>query len=175
MDDNEAIQRCLAGDREAFRHLVERYERKALAHAQGLCVHEAAAQDCAQEAFFDAYRSLGDFDTRRPFYPWFYTMLRNRCLKHLRQKGKLREISLPSITAFATTSAQLNNPVEEALLRLDPEEREILLLKYRSSLKYREIAGQLSISLGTVMSRLYRARERLREELAREEGQDHGK
>jgi RNA polymerase sigma-70 factor (ECF subfamily) len=81
MQDAHAIRRCRQGDTEAFRHLVERYQRRALAHARSLTGNDADAADAVQDAFLDAFRHLGRFDEAREFYPWFYVILRNRCFK----------------------------------------------------------------------------------------------
>ena len=81
MHDAEAIRRCREGEVEAFRHLVQRYQRRALAHARALTGNDADAADAAQSAFLDAFRHLRRFDETREFYPWFYVLLRNRCFK----------------------------------------------------------------------------------------------
>src|SRR5687767_15642279 len=81
MDDAEAIKRCQQGDREAFRHLVERYQKRAVAHAVAILFDRNDAEDAVQEAFIDAFRAIGTFDTSRTFYEWFYVLLRNRCYK----------------------------------------------------------------------------------------------
>ena len=81
MDDAEAIKRCQQGDREAFRHLVEHYQKRAVAHAVAILFNRDDAADAVQEAFIDAFQAIGRFDTSRTFYPWFYVLLRNRCYK----------------------------------------------------------------------------------------------
>ena len=81
MDDQEAIERCRKGENEAFRYIVERYQRLAVNHATAILGNREDALDAAQEAFIDAFRALGNFDKARQFYPWFYVLLRNRCYK----------------------------------------------------------------------------------------------
>jgi RNA polymerase sigma factor (sigma-70 family) len=81
MDDVAAARACRTGNTEAFRHFVERYETRALAHARILTRNDADAADATQDAFVDAFRNLGAFDPARPFYAWFYVLLRNRCFK----------------------------------------------------------------------------------------------
>src|ERR1044072_9341930 len=81
MDDAEAIKRCQKGDREAFRHLVERYQKRAVAHAVAILFDRDDAEDAVQAAFIDAFKAIGTFDTSRTFYQWFYVLLRNRCYK----------------------------------------------------------------------------------------------
>src|SRR6185503_13322046 len=81
MEDAEAIKRCQQGEREVFRHLVERYQKRALAHGTAILFNRADAEDAVQEAFVDAFKAIGTFDTSRTFYQWFYVLLRNRCYK----------------------------------------------------------------------------------------------
>ena len=90
MHDAEAIRRCREGEVEAFRHLVHRYQRRALAHARALTGNDADAADAAQSAFLDAFRHLRRFDETREFYPWFYVLLRNRCFKQRAPPGSPR-------------------------------------------------------------------------------------
>ena len=81
MDDQEAIERCRAGDKEAFRHVVERYQTEAIGHAIAILGSREDAMDAVQEAFIDAFKALDRLDLTRRFYPWFYVILRNRCYK----------------------------------------------------------------------------------------------
>src|SRR5688500_439891 len=95
MDDQTAIQRCRAGDKEAFRHRVERYQAEAVGHAIAILGNREDAMDAVQEAFIDCFRTLDRVDLARRFYPWFYVILRNRCYKVGRKK---REMSSPDET-----------------------------------------------------------------------------
>jgi len=170
MDDAEAVQQCLAGDRQAFRHLVHRYQARALAHARALVGDHAGAADAAQEAFLDAFRSLAKFDVACEFYPWFYVLLRNRCFKQRSRPGTRQE------SAPVTDSEAAGGPSREealdlrrAISRLDPSDRELVLLKHVEGWTYEELSGRLGIPRGTVMSRLFYARRRLRSLISGEE------
>ncbi len=88
MDDLLAITKCRAGDWEAFRHLVETYQTRAVGHALAIAGNREDARDAVQEAFLDAFQALCGFDPERPFYPWFYTILRNRCFKLLANRKR---------------------------------------------------------------------------------------
>src|SRR4051812_25590847 len=95
MDDDAAAARaCRTGNADAFRHFVDRYQARALAHARLLTRHDADAADATQEAFVDAFRGLGTFDPAREFYPWFYVLLRNRCFKQRTRAGTRAESSV---------------------------------------------------------------------------------
>jgi RNA polymerase sigma-70 factor, ECF subfamily len=171
MDDLSAIQNCRAGDREAFRHLVEKYQAQAVGHALAIIGVREDALDAVQEAFLDAFQALGSFDQERQFYPWLYVILRNRCFKLLASRKRLEVSSLGEIhTEILAPTSSLSPEelmaLERALLALSPEDRELITLKHLDGLSYRELAERLGIAEGTVMSRLYYARQRLRERLS---------
>ena len=170
MDDQTAIRICQAGDRQAFRHLVERYQNQAHGHAIAILGNREDALDAVQDAFLDAYTALARFDVGRQFYPWFYVILRNCCFK-LAAGRKRRELdSSDEIEMLAPTPSlrpEETMLLERLMLELKPEERELITLKHLDGLSYEELAERLEVPLGTIMSRLYHARKRLRGKLAR--------
>ncbi len=167
MDDAAAIERCLNGEKDAYRHLVERYQKQAVAHALSILGNREDALDAAQEAFIDAFKALKQFDRARRFYPWFYVLLRNRCYKITARRREIENIEETEIIA-----PRKGLPVEErlalekALLALSKEDREIITLKYLDGLAYEELAARLQIPRGTVMSRLFYARKQLQAKLS---------
>jgi len=162
MDDAEAVRQCRAGHVEAFQHLVRRYQARALAHGRALIDNDADAADAAQEAFIDAFRNLLQFDGRREFYPWFYVLLRHRCLKQRTRPGTRPESGpLPERQAAPGASAEQAIDLRAALARLDQADRELVVLKHLDGWTYEELAVRLEIPQGTVMSRLFNARRRL--------------
>jgi len=170
MDDSTAIRMCRAGDRDAFRHIVERYQAQALGHAAAILGNRDDALDAVQEAFVDAFRSLGSFDAGRKFYPWFYVLLRNRSYKMIASRRRHEAEPIESGLILESASGLPPEEVlslEEGLMGLEPEEREIITLKHLDGLSYEELSARLEIPEGTVMSRLYHARKRLRERLTR--------
>ena len=162
MDDAEAIQRCRGGDVEAFRHLVHRYQRRALAHARALTGNDGDAADAAQTAFLDAFRHLRRFDETREFYPWFYVLLRNRCFKQVRSQERPSAEAPVELAAPAVSSPEDLHDLRTALDRLRPDERELIVLKHLDGWTYDELAERLEIPRGTVMSRLFHARQHLK-------------
>ncbi|MBX3278480.1 MAG: sigma-70 family RNA polymerase sigma factor [Acidobacteria bacterium] len=171
MDDLLAVRKCSAGDWEAFRYLVEKYQARAIGHARSIVGNREDAMDAVQEAFLDAFQALGGFDSQRPFYPWLYAILRNRCFKLLAGRKRIEVSSLEEIQAeILAPASSLSREeallLEQSLLALSPEDRELITLKHLDGLSYRELAEMLGIAEGTVMSRLYHARQRLRERLA---------
>lgn len=178
MEDHEAIMRCKGGDADAFRHLVARYQGVALGHACAILADREDARDAAQEAFVDAFRALDRFDEGRRFYPWLYTILRNRCLKLIAERKARRPASIEELEILAPVSAVPPEDLlalERALGELSPEDREVITLRHFDGFSYAEIAALLAIPQGTVMSRLFNARRRLRERLGFSNAQNQGR
>jgi RNA polymerase sigma-70 factor, ECF subfamily len=170
MDDAAAIRTCRDGNRQAFRHLVEKYQAQAIGHAIGILGNRDDALDAVQEAFIDAFKALKGFDLSRSFYPWFYVLLRNRCYKLSASRVRQKTESLEQAEILETTRHMSYENVlllEQGLRELDPEDREIITLKHLDGLSYEELSERLGIPAGTVMSRLFHARSRLRERLLR--------
>lgn len=168
MDDALAIEKCLSGEKDAFRHLVENYQRQAVGHAAAILGNLEDAADAVQEAFIDAYKSLKSFDRTRRFYPWFYVLLRNRCYKMTAKRRNTESIEKTEILAAKTgISFEETLALEKALLSLSDEEREIVTLKYLDGFSYDELSEYLEIPKGTVMSRLFHARKKLQTKLTR--------
>jgi RNA polymerase sigma-70 factor (ECF subfamily) len=166
MDDAAAIRACRAGHLDAFRHFVDRYQSRALAHARLLTRHEADAADAAQEAFLDAFRGLAAFDASRPFYAWFYVLLRNRCFKQrTRRRTRSESGVLPDVAGDPELLPERMD-LWRAIDRLSSEDAELIVLKHIEGWTYEELSAALKVPRGTVMSRLYAARQRLKAGLA---------
>lgn len=174
MDDTELVRRARAGDADAFGQLVARYESRILRLVRGM-VPEHDAEDVAQDAFLKAYRKLPEFDERSRFYTWVYRIASNTALdwrkrERYRRHGDLPETqagedALPSDDPGPRTAAhrhELRSAIDTAIAGLPPNYHEIVVLREVQGLSYEEIAATLEISKGTVESRLFRARERLR-------------
>jgi RNA polymerase sigma-70 factor, ECF subfamily len=168
MDDATAIAECRAGNAEAFRHLVERYQTEAFGHALAILGNHEDGHDAVQEAFIKAYHALDRFRPERRFYPWFYIILRNCCYQLHRRRSQESATSIEEFEILGESTdgmADKRLSLERALLELAPEERELILLKHLDGLSYDELAERLDIPAGTVMSRLYHARQHLRAKL----------
>ena len=162
MDDAAAIRACREGNVGAFRHFVDRYQGRAIAHARLLTRNDADAADATQEAFVDAFRNLRTFDPGRQFYPWFYVLLRNRCFKQRSRRGTRAESGLmsPALLVDPGVSEQ-HLDLWRAIDRLPPDAAELVVLKHIEGWTYEELSKALDVPRGTVMSRLYAARQRL--------------
>ena len=179
MDEKKLIRLSQKGDGEAFGQLVERYKTKVFHLAYGWAQDRTVADDLAQEIFIKAYFSLPKFKSRSEFGTWLYRVALNHIKDYLRKnKRKAREISLEWLgerdLVAQTASFREDLRAEEkrralvqaAVQRLPEKHRTILTLRDIEGLSYDEIARILGLSPGTVDSRLFRARRKLREKLA---------
>lgn len=171
------------GDRQAFDELHERVRGLAFRVAQSLVGSHDDALELSQEALLKTYRARETFREGESFLPWFQRIVRNTCYSWMRKHKKVRSTSLTSIDEDGENSdwqiadPDTLSPVDPlvaderakafwvALARLGARDREILALRHFRELSYREIADTLAIPEGTVMSRLFHARRRLREAL----------
>ncbi|MHC4213031.1 MAG: RNA polymerase sigma factor [Planctomycetota bacterium] len=163
--------------KEAFEAIVRKYMKEAYFIALGLVGNRDDALDLSQEAFVRAYTNLHRFDAQRDFFPWFYQILRNLCFSHLRKKrvrSKFKEqerasgagVSTEAISFDPSLVAQRNETSDklwEAIGQLDDKHREVIILRHFQHLSYEEISRALSCKKGTVTSRLYHARNKLKE------------
>ena len=167
MDDAGAIKKCRNGEADAFRYLVERYQRRAMGYAITIVGNREDAMDAVQDAFVDAFRAIDKFDGSRPFYPWFYVLLRNRCYKLAAKNREILGIHELEIVGPEFRGEERLD-IQNALRSLTNELREILTLKYLDGLSYEELAELLEIPKGTVMSRLFHARRQMQAALRSE-------
>jgi RNA polymerase sigma-70 factor (ECF subfamily) len=180
--DWELVQRTRSGDREAFRELVERYQRKIAALALGMLRSREDALDVVQETFTKAYQNLDRFKGDAAFYTWIYRIAHNVCVDHQRRSGKVTQVSLDADDAGPLLPFDLDGPspdqpferardaeiarrVQEAIRGLTPDHRAVILLRELEGLSYEEISQVLDCPKGTVMSRLHYARRQLQARL----------
>ena len=169
------LQRAREGDRKAYGQIVEHFRERVFCAALGILRNHEDARDMSQDAFIQAFKALDRFDMKRPFYPWLYRILRNRCLDYIERHGPRRSISLDSLIddSHMKFAAEEEDPRERiqkeemaahlrgAIDELKPEFREIVIMKHLQEMPYKEIAEALEIPMGTVMSRLFHARKAL--------------
>lgn len=176
--DQRDIRRFLDGDVTGFEALVERYRHRAYGMALGLVGNHDDAMDAAQKAFIRIHRSLPRFRLGEPFFPWFYRIVRNTALNQRRDETRHRgdcplewvtEPALLPSPLQAAEAEELRVRLWAAVETLSDELREVFLLYTFQGMKYRDIAELLAIPLGTVMSRLYGARRRIRHHLGEKE------
>lgn len=179
------MERARGGDRDAFDALIVRYQDRVYNMAFRMLGNREDALDCAQEIFLTVFRSLGRFEAKAKFSTWLYRVTVNRCRDELRRRGMVKHTRPASLDAPARTDgeerpdppAREPSPeetavgretavvVERAIAALPEDARETLVLRDLQDLSYEEIAGVLEIPVGTVRSRLNRARTLLKERL----------
>ncbi|MCA9140239.1 MAG: RNA polymerase sigma factor [Planctomycetales bacterium] len=175
-DEQNLIKRMLHGEEKAFVEFVQRYKDRLLTAVRSHvgCQHDA--EEIVQETFIKALVHLPDFQHQSQLYSWIYRIALNTSSS--RRRRSRNEVSLESCGARTTSSApewtEPQFPMEQlerisllqrALAKIESRHRQILTLREFDDLSYQEIAERLAVPLGTVRSRLARARERLREEL----------
>jgi RNA polymerase sigma-70 factor, ECF subfamily len=171
-NEREIIRRWKRGDKRAYEILVRRHMTDAYLVAYGYVGNPEDARDLSQEAFVKVYQARARFDEERPFYPWLYRVLRNHCLNFLRRgrvevsiddENMRREIASKQPTVLENIEGEERRRlVRAAVARLSDDHREIIVLKNFKDCSYKEIAEILDIPIGTVMSRLFYARQALR-------------
>ncbi|MEJ2052854.1 MAG: sigma-70 family RNA polymerase sigma factor [Calditrichaceae bacterium] len=178
VEEREAILACQAGNKKAYRFIVERYKTRAYYAALMFTKNREDALDLSQEAFYRAYKAIKRFDTSRNFYTWFYKILKNICLNFI----QFKKVRANSSQEFDETTMQpdgiisdrpdeifekneQNEQIRRAIESLNDNDREIIILKEFDDMSYQEIADALNIPIGSVMSRLFYARKKLLKKL----------
>jgi len=175
--ERELIKKCRAGDSRFYEPLVRAYEQPGLRVALGMMGNVDDARDALQDAFVKAYNALGRFDITRAFGPWFFQILKNQCRDRLRSRQARFRVE----TLDESLELRPDNPergperieqrgaaralIWQGLEKISEEHREIIVLKELQGLRYSEIASILEIPEGTVASRLYHARQALKDAL----------
>lgn len=179
--DEHLVAQALAGDKEALEEVFRRYRSVAYRVAYRLLGHEADALDAVQDAFVKALTHLPGFEGRSSFKTWLLRVVSNASLDLGRSRGRREMLSMDSLGPKDREELEpavhvehgldlyrqdLRSKLQEALALLPPAQRHTFVLHAEAELSYREVAETLNISIGTVMSRLYYARQRLRAYLA---------
>ncbi len=184
-EDAALVQQARHGDVSAFERLVLRYQDRLVNTCWRLSGSREDAEDLAQEAFLKAFAALNGFQRRSGFYTWLFRIAVNLAVSHRRRTGRRSTLSLHEVEpardrtdsgshrpgpcedpAAALGRREVQSCVEAALETLDDDQRAVLVLRDVEGFDYREIAAILEVSVGTVKSRLHRARMALREKLA---------
>jgi len=168
MNDEEAIRQCQVGNKDGFRHLVDRYQDVLYGTAYLMTGNQTAAEDHVQEAFVSAWKSIGSFQVGRPVKPWLVRILVNKVISQRRNHRPATspiEVAEETIQAAQSVAEEVENrdEVGRALAGLSGEHRRIVQLRYFTDLSVPEISNVLGCREGTVKSRLHRALEQMRQ------------
>jgi RNA polymerase sigma-70 factor (ECF subfamily) len=180
--DRDLVRDSRRGDKEAFRELVERYQRKILSVAIGMGQNRDDALELTQETFVKAYENLGKFKGESSFYTWLYRIVVNLAIDARRRDRRRPTVSLgdravPEDVDIILADPKLVDPyqkaraheigqrVNEAINELTPDHKAVILLLEVEGLSYEDISRVMQCSKGTVMSRLHYARKKLQSRL----------
>jgi RNA polymerase sigma-70 factor (ECF subfamily) len=181
--DNLLIEQCLKGQQGSFSELIDKYKNLVFNLAYRMTYNLQDAEDISQEVFIRVYKSLYNFNPNYKFSTWLYEMTLNLCRDRFR-KGKIPSVSLDAPLKeddqkdFSSIIPDKQNNPEDIIMgveqsnfinaliaSLPPKYREVIILRHLRDLSYEEMSKILNISLGSVKSRLFRARELLKNKL----------
>ncbi len=186
--DRALVERAKEGDREAFRVIFQRYQRRAYTLALGVVHNPDDAMDVVQEAFLRAHRHLGGFEGNASLYTWLYRIVMNVSIDHLRKHNRAPTVDYDDAVAHLDTDApadlaqlvpqlingnpvkelgrrEIREKIDEALAKLSPNHRAVLVMREIDGLSYEEMAKVMKCSKGTIMSRLFHARRYMQKHL----------
>jgi RNA polymerase sigma-70 factor (ECF subfamily) len=173
----EYIRRTLQGNTRSFEWIIRKFQKRLYYSVLQIAGTHEDADDILQDTFIKAYRKLDTYDDQYPFYPWLYRIAINTALNHQKRKARNRAISLDDIESNGHYDVQLSEGPQQmfdmvggelieglklALEKIPVEQKTVFMLRVHDGLSYQEISETLQISMGTVMSRLSRARDKLR-------------
>jgi RNA polymerase sigma-70 factor (ECF subfamily) len=169
-DDATLVRRCREGDRAAFERLVVRYQKPVYNAALRLLRDAEEAKDVAQTTFLKVFEHLGDYDPRFKFYSWIYRIAINESLnaiasRRFRGESDSEEADGAPGPDRQLEGEQMSRAIEEALTHIKPELRAVIVLRHFMHLSYQDMGDILHLPEKTVKSRLYSARQLLRDHL----------
>lgn len=166
--DEALVRRCRTGDRGAFETLVVRYQRPVYNAALRMLRHPEDARDVAQVTFLKAYEHLGDFDPQYRFFSWLYRIAINESINHGKRRrsheglsGEERDSAAGPEQALGQD--QFDGALQAAIMGLSDDYRAVIVLHHVVGCSYEDMASILDIPAKTVKSRLFSARQRLKD------------
>lgn len=169
-DDKTLMERCIKGDRQAFETLLIRYQKPVYNAAYRMLHSPDDARDVTQTVFLKVYEHLDQFDPQRRFFSWVYRITLNESINWLKKANRLDPIE-DNIAddsggpERAAGNEQLGEGMQAALMTISPDYRQVVILKHVLGCSYLEISEILDIPEKTVKSRLYSARQLLKDHL----------
>jgi len=162
--EKDLLELVRAGDKKAYQSIVLRYMKSAYYVALGFLHNQQDALDVSQDAFIRAYRKRLTFDPERPFFPWFYRLLRNMCIDYVKKDRRKDEVPLEDVPILDTQEedAEMKSAIWKGIRELPGIHREVIILRYFRQMSYQEIAEVTGKPMGTVMSSLYYAKKKLK-------------
>ena len=166
-DDRDLVTRMKAGDMSAFRELVVRHQPRALVVAKAVLRNDADAADVVQDAFLRVYKGIATFEGESSFYTWFYRIIKNLAVDVLRHPGRTSvemdegmECHESNVVEKGAAKERMAE-IRRAMAALTPDHRAAFRMREIEGMTYEEIAVEMGVNVGTVMSRIYYARQKL--------------
>lgn len=175
-EDLALVESLRRGESEAFERLVLTYQHRVFSIALRMLGDRSEAEELAQEVFLRVHRSIGDFRGEAKLSTWLYAITSRLCLNRLKSPGRARGVGEARLALIADAhpnpsavleASELEAELHRAIADLDDERRVVVVLRDLHGLEYEEIAAALDLPLGTVRSRLHRARMELKKRLER--------
>jgi len=166
LPESEIIKEVKKGDKEMFGLLVEKYSDRVFSYFIRFLGDRDEALNLTSEVFFKAFKGIKNFNENKEFFPWLIKIARNEGINFMRKNKTYEELETDNFTE--ENYFERDVMLEDALKKLNENDREILLLFYQQDLSYDEIANILNISLENVKVRIFRAKEKLRKLLYKE-------
>ncbi len=175
--DYVQVESCLSGDGKAFELLVQRYEKKLYNVAYRITGDPEDAMDGTQSTFVKAFEKLHTFDPKYRFFSWIYRILLNESLTMVHRKKKfepwesdvVNRQALPSANPSETfDETETDQQIQDAMKTMNPDHRVVIVLKHFHGMSYREMAEIVGVPEKTVKSRLFTARQQLKEILVKQ-------
>ena len=170
--DDDIIIEAKKGSNVAFDELVHRYQKKVYALAYQMTHDPEEADDLAQEAFIRAYKAIDRFEVGMKFFTWMYRIVINLGINYSKKKARMQNLEPDdearivakhsTIPSVVIENEELGEKIRTELARLPEHQKSVFILRVFQDLSYKEISDILNIEIGTVMSRLNRARESLK-------------
>ena len=171
LTDLQLVERLQSGEEATFDELMGRYKRPVVNFCYRLLGNAEDADDVAQEVFLRVYQRIGDFKLHGKFSTWLFALAHNACIDRLRWRKRHPTESLdtapePAIDSHETETREIGDQIAAAVAQLPEDQRTAIVLAEYHGLSYAEIAGVMHCSEKSVESRLYRAKQTLRQRLA---------
>jgi RNA polymerase sigma-70 factor (ECF subfamily) len=169
-DDTNLVQECLAGNTRAFEALIDKYQKAIFNIVYRMTDNYDDAEDITQSVFIKVYEKLSSFNPKFKFFSWLYRIALNESLNLMNQKKRLSELDADFIIKEKTpeekyNELELSERIQDALMEIELEHRALIVLKHFEGFSYEEMAYIFDISEQKVKSRLYTARQMLKDVL----------
>lgn len=177
LPDEALVKEVLNGNDDAFRVLIERYQKPIFNMAFRMCGDYDEAADLAQEAFLQIYRVLDKYDPNKKFFSWMYRVSHNICVNVLNKRPKnvvgmdeIRENSLYTEDPMAQpekyySNQELRSKIDQAILNLPDTYHDVIYMRFVHNLSYQQIADVMGLPISTIETRIYRGKALLQKEL----------